>query len=74
MDIGGSWGGNLLNVGGWGSLLGVGTNVAGDDGVDLFLDWKDFLGDATEWGDDFTDFLDDWLGDSVFENVGFIFR
>ena len=48
------------------------TRFLGDDGEDLFLDWLDLLDDLSGWSDDFTDFLDDWLGDGVFQHMGLI--
>jgi len=62
------WSGEGLNWGGDGTL----GDTTGDNGVDLFTDWLDLLLDATEWSDDLTDLLDDWLGDRVTENVSLI--
>ena len=78
----GEWSGNSLDSDWSGNSLdsdwsGTGNNslvdTTGNNGVDFFTDWLDFLGDATEWSDDFTDLLENWLDNGVTENVGFIF-
>jgi len=45
-----------------------------DDGLDLFLDWLNLLGDLSEWRDDFSDLLDDWLGDGVLEEMWLVLK
>ena len=49
--VGGDWSGDGLDGGDWGGEDGL-VGAAGDDGLDGFLDWLDFLGDLAEWGDD----------------------
>ena len=59
VEASGDWGGEGVVAGGegveaggdWGGEDGL-VGAAGDEGLDGFLDWLDFLGDLAEWGDD----------------------
>ena len=58
---------------GW-LLVLVAVVSSGNDGLDFFMDWLDFLDNLSGWGDDFADLLDDGLGDGVLQNVWVVSR
>jgi len=63
------WLGNLDELELLGSWLGV---ASGDGLLDLLLDGVHLLGDLSVGLDDLGDLLDDWSGDGVRSNVGFV--
>ena len=42
--------------------------LLGDNGLDVFLDWENLLGEEARWNDLFADVLCHWLGDMVFQH------